>query len=168
MTNIRSRTTHIKHYGISQLDDVSALLQVLSIKKYIWNLKTPSICLVYTILTCCSTENLENCCFLNSIHQNFNMWYALPRHKWSVKYLSWQQATKVMNVVFADVYHFNKKLRNSFWGGSSEWLCKPADADGAPYACYVMLQCIPGWNTFAQRHNWAALSVMSYACYKTQ
>jgi hypothetical protein len=32
LTNVCSRTTHIKNYGISQHNDVSALLQVLSIK----------------------------------------------------------------------------------------------------------------------------------------
>lgn len=39
VTNICSRTTHIKHYGISQLNDVSALMQVLSIKKMYLKLK---------------------------------------------------------------------------------------------------------------------------------
>jgi len=74
-----------------------------------------------------------------------------------------------MNIVFADVYHFHKKIMKF----GLRWIFRlVVQASSCGWGtlrmlCYVTLQCIPGWNTFAQRCNWTALSVMSFACYKT-
>jgi len=70
----------------------------------------------------------------------------------------------MMNVVFADVYHFHKNLRNSVF---FRLVVQASSCGWGTFCMHAMLQCIPGWIAFAQRCNWTALSVMSYACYKT-